>query len=52
VGADGKLTIVPEKVTDTRGLTVRFQQEGALPAEDTVDPGPPAQATALQRFGD
>lgn len=39
VGADGKVTIVPEKVTDTRGLTVRFQQDGALPVQDNVDQG-------------
>jgi hypothetical protein len=51
VGADGKVTIVPEKVTDTRGLTVRFQQEGALPAQDSVDPGSPAQATTLSLSG-
>jgi hypothetical protein len=51
VGADGKVTIVPEKVTDTRGLTVRFQQEGALPAQDTVDQGSPAQPTTLTLTG-
>jgi hypothetical protein len=47
VGADGKVTIVPEKNTDTRLLTVRFQQDGVLPAQDTVEQGTPAQPTTL-----
>src|SRR4051812_10780341 len=51
VGADGKATIVPEKVTDTNGLEVRFQQEGALPAQDDVTRGTPAQPTTLTLAG-
>jgi hypothetical protein len=51
VGADGKVTIVPEKVTDTNGLEVRLQQEGALPAQDDVTRGTPAQATSLTLTG-
>jgi hypothetical protein len=51
VGADGKVTIVPEKVTDTRGLTVRFQQDGVLPGQDAVDQGTPAQPTSLTLTG-
>lgn len=51
VGGDGKATISPEANTDTRGLTVRFQQDGALPATDTVDQGTPAQATSLTLSG-
>jgi hypothetical protein len=51
VGADGKVTIVPEKVTDTNGLEVRFQQEGALPAQDDVTRGTPAQTTSLTLTG-
>jgi hypothetical protein len=39
VGADGKVTIVPEEITDTKGLTVRFQQDGALPGADDVTRG-------------
>src|SRR3954451_18092192 len=51
VGADGKVAIVPEKVTDTNGLEVRFQQEGALPAQDDVTRGTPAQTTSLTLTG-
>jgi hypothetical protein len=51
VGADGKATIVPEKVTDTSGLVVRFQEDGALPAQDDVTRGTPAQATSLTLTG-
>jgi hypothetical protein len=47
VGADGTATIIPEANTDTRNLTVRFQQDGVLPAQDTVDQGTPAQPTTL-----
>ena len=51
VGADGKATIVPEKVTDTNGLVVRPQQDGVLPAQDDVAPGTPAQPTSLTLSG-
>jgi hypothetical protein len=51
VGADGNATIVPEKNTDTRNLTVRFQQDGVLPVQDTVDQGTPAQPTKLTLQG-
>jgi hypothetical protein len=51
VGGDGNVTIVPEKITDTRGLTVRFQQDGVLPAQDNVDQGTPAQPTTLTLSG-
>jgi hypothetical protein len=51
VGADGKTTIVPEVVTDTNGLVVRLQQDGALPAQDDVTRGTPAQPTSLTLTG-
>jgi hypothetical protein len=51
VGVDGRVTIVPEKVTDTNDLVVRFQQEGALPAQDGVTRGTPAQPTTLTLTG-
>lgn len=51
VGADGRATITPETNTDTRGLTVRFEQDGVLPAQDTVDQGTPAQPTSLTLTG-
>jgi hypothetical protein len=51
VGADGRVTIVPELVTDTSSLTLRFQQDGALPAQDDVTRGTPAQATSLTLSG-
>jgi hypothetical protein len=47
VGGDGNLTIVPEVKTDTSNLTVRLQQQGALPASDDVERGSPAQPTAV-----
>jgi hypothetical protein len=47
VGADGKVTITPQVTTDANKLTVAFQQDGVLPAQDTVDQGSPAQPTTL-----
>lgn len=51
VGSDGTVTIVPEVKTDTNNLTVRLQQDGALPASDPVEQGTPAQATTLTLSG-
>jgi hypothetical protein len=47
VGADGKVTITPDVPTDTQNLTVALNQDGVLPAQDTVDQGTPAQKTSL-----
>jgi hypothetical protein len=46
VGGDGKVTILPEKNTDTQNLTVRFQRDGALPVQDAV-----VQVTTLTLTG-
>jgi hypothetical protein len=51
VGGDGNVTITPDTKTDTKNLTVRFQQDGVLPAQDTVDQGNPAQPTTLTLSG-
>jgi hypothetical protein len=51
VGADGKATIVPDVKTDTKNLTVAFEQDGVLPGSDSVDQGNPAQPTSLTLHG-
>ncbi|MEA2467379.1 MAG: hypothetical protein QOJ57_1505 [Thermoleophilaceae bacterium] len=47
VGPDGQVTIVPDVKTDTSKLTVALNQDGALPTQDNVDQGSPAQPTSL-----
>jgi Peptidase family C25/Propeptide_C25 len=47
VGKDGTATIRPNVRTDAHGLSVSLQQEGALPAIDSVDDTPPPVDTAL-----
>jgi Peptidase family C25/Propeptide_C25 len=51
VGGDSNVTIVPDTNTDASNLTVRFQQDGVLPAEDDVQQGTPAQQTTLTLQG-
>jgi hypothetical protein len=51
VGDDGRVTINPDVKTDTRSLTVALNQDGVLPAHDTVDQGNPAQPTSLSLSG-
>jgi hypothetical protein len=51
VGADGTATITPEVKTDTNGLKVALNQDGALPAQDTVEQGTPATPTSLSLKG-
>jgi hypothetical protein len=47
VGQDGTATIRPEVFTDDENLSVVFQQEGALPAQDSVQNVPGKQNTSL-----
>jgi hypothetical protein len=47
VGAGGTLTIRPDIATSSRNLTVSFQQDGTLPAQDTVDNQSPKEQTSL-----
>jgi hypothetical protein len=51
VGGDGHVTIVPEVKTDTNNLTVKLQQDGALPASDDVERGTAAEPTSLTLQG-
>jgi hypothetical protein len=41
VGAGGEVTITPDVAAASNGLSVAFQQDGELPAQDSVD-GVPA----------
>jgi Peptidase family C25/Propeptide_C25 len=40
VGADGTATVRPDVQTDSKGLTVSYNQDGALPETDTVEGTP------------
>lgn len=51
VGGDGHVTITPDVKTDTKNLTVALDEDGALPVQDVVDRGSPAQATTLTLSG-
>jgi hypothetical protein len=51
VGSDGNVTITPDTKTDTNNLSVRVQQDGALPAQDNVERGTAAQPTSLTLSG-
>jgi hypothetical protein len=47
VGADGKVTITPDSNVQPQNLRVAFDQEGVLPASDTVDAAPQAQKSTM-----
>jgi hypothetical protein len=49
VGPEGSLTVRPETNIDPNGLTLSYQQDGVMPAQDTVDnqPSPIRTDTSL-----
>jgi hypothetical protein len=47
VGSDGKVTITPEDNSPPANLHVTFDQQGALPAQDTIDQAPQGQPSTM-----